>query len=98
MIQEKIKNLIRDALENLDVKVTAISLEHPEDLKNGDYSTNLAMVCAKTLKENPKELANKIVAEILRLNADENIKKEPSIHLFLGAVAIVLLIIMMIWQ
>ncbi|OGI86040.1 arginine--tRNA ligase [Candidatus Nomurabacteria bacterium RIFCSPLOWO2_01_FULL_41_12] len=74
-MQDKIKKLIRNALENLNVEVTEISLEHPGDLKMGDYSTNIAMVCAKALQANPKELAGKIVAEILRLNTDKYIEK-----------------------
>ena len=75
MIQEKIKKLIRDALENLNVEVTNITLEHPSDLKMGDYSTNVAMACAKALNTNPKELADKIVAEISRLNTDTHIER-----------------------
>src|SRR3989338_2376964 len=74
-MQDKIKKIIRNALENLNVEVTEISLEHPGDLKMGDYSTNIAMVCAKALQANPKELAGKIVAEILRLNTDKYIEK-----------------------
>jgi len=74
-MEERIKKLIQDALENLDVEVTEISLEHPADIKMGDYSTNVAMVCAKALKKFPNELAEKIVAEILRLNTDQYIEK-----------------------
>lgn len=74
-MQEKIKNLIKDALENLDIKVSIINVEHPEDFKNGDYSTNVAMAVAKVVKTNPKELSEKIVKEILRLNLDKNIEK-----------------------
>jgi len=74
-MEEKIKNLIKDALKNLEIEVNDIALEHPEDLKNGDYSTNIAMVVAKNIKTNPKELAEKIIAEILRLNLDKNIEK-----------------------
>ncbi|HTE49172.1 MAG TPA: arginine--tRNA ligase [Candidatus Paceibacterota bacterium] len=74
-MQEKIKNLIKDALKNLDIEASNIVLEHPEDLKNGDYSTNVAMAVAKSVKSSPKELAAKIVAEILRLNLDKYIEK-----------------------
>src|SRR3989339_801013 len=74
-MQEKIKNLIKDALKNLDIEVSNIALEHPEDFKNGDYSTNVALAIAKSVKKNPKELAEKIVTEILRLNLDKNIEK-----------------------
>ena len=73
MIEEKIKTLIIDVLENLKIEEVDFVVEHPEDLKNGDYSTNVAMVCAKKLKANPKELAEKIKREL-----DKNIQKEHS--------------------
>ncbi len=63
-MQEKIKNLIKEALKNLGIEVESILLEHPVDLKMGDYSSNIAMALAKKLKTNPKELAEKIVEEI----------------------------------
>ena len=63
-MQDKIKKLIQEALKNLGIKEVDFIVEHPEDLKNGDYSTNVAMVCAKNLKTNPKELAEKIVTTL----------------------------------
>ena len=63
-MQEKIKNLINDALKNLGIEAENISLEHPADIKMGDYSTNIAMAFAKKLQMNPKELAEKIKFEI----------------------------------
>lgn len=74
-MQNEIKKLIKDALENLEIEVSDIVLEHPEDLKNGDYSTNVALAIAKSIKTNPKELAEKIAEQILRLNVDKNIEK-----------------------
>ncbi|MBI2627577.1 arginine--tRNA ligase [Candidatus Nomurabacteria bacterium] len=74
-MQEKIKNLIKDALKNLNIEMSDVGLEHPEDLKNGDYSTNVALVVAKNVKISPKALAGKIVTEILRLNLDKYIEK-----------------------
>ncbi|MES2416486.1 MAG: hypothetical protein V4504_02195 [Patescibacteria group bacterium] len=73
-MKEIIENLIRQALKNLDIEVGNFSVEHPEDFKNGDYSTNVAMVCAKNLKMNPKELAEKISAEIFSAK-DNQIEK-----------------------
>ena len=72
---QEIKKLIKDALKNLTIEVSDIALEHPEDLKNGDYSTNVALTIAKSVERNPKELAEKIVIEINRLNVDKNIEK-----------------------
>lgn len=63
-MKEKIENLIKEALKNLKIEESGFVVEHPEDLKNGDYSTNVAMVCVKQLKINPKELAEKVVATL----------------------------------
>ncbi|MBP9802889.1 MAG: arginine--tRNA ligase [Candidatus Pacebacteria bacterium] len=61
-IQDKIQNLIKEVLTRLDIKSEAsFVVEHPADMKMGDYSTNVAMVYAKQLGMNPKELAEKIV-------------------------------------
>jgi arginyl-tRNA synthetase len=70
-MQEKIKNLIKDALKTLDISEVDFVVEHPEDLKNGDYSTNVAMAGAKNLKTNPKELAQKVLEEL-----NKNLPKE----------------------
>ena len=63
-IKNKIENLIKEVLKNLDIEIQDIVLEHPVDLKMGDYSTNVAMVVAKKNKINPKELAENIAGEI----------------------------------
>ncbi len=74
-MQDKIKNLIQDALKNLDIEVSTITVEHPGDSSMGDYSTNLALAIAKNIGENPKALAEKIVTEIRRLNTFPEIEK-----------------------
>ena len=71
MIADKIKNIIEKALKNIGVEAGEISVEHPSDLKMGDFSTNVAMSLAKKEKKNPKELAEKIVEEI-----NKNMPKE----------------------
>lgn len=43
-MKEKIENLISDALKNLGIEAENITLEHPAESKNGDYSTNIALV------------------------------------------------------
>ncbi|MBP9748350.1 MAG: arginine--tRNA ligase [Candidatus Pacebacteria bacterium] len=70
-MQEKIKNLIKDALKTLDISEVDFVVEHPEDFKNGDYYTNVAMAGAKHLKTNPKELAQKVLEEM-----NKNLPKE----------------------
>ncbi|MBU6371040.1 MAG: arginine--tRNA ligase [Patescibacteria group bacterium] len=64
-MEDTLKAAIKRALENLGIAAPAdIVLEHPADLAHGDYSTNVAMVLAKQLKQNPRELAQKIADEI----------------------------------
>jgi arginyl-tRNA synthetase len=70
MIQEEIRNLIKDALKKLNLKIKSIVLEHPADLKMGDYSSNIAMTLAKREKKNPKELAEKIATEMSKMPFD----------------------------
>jgi arginyl-tRNA synthetase len=77
MIQEKIKNLIRKSIKTLETEEVDFVLEHPSDLKMGDYSSNIAMALAKNLKTNPKDLAQRIVDE-LNKEKDEQIEKIES--------------------
>ncbi len=72
-MKDQIEKLIGGALKTLDIEESNFSIEHPEDFKNGDYSTNVAMVCAKSLKTNPRELAEKIKVEL-----EKNLPKEIS--------------------
>lgn len=63
-MKEKLQKLIEEVLKTLEITEVNFSIEHPTDFKNGDYSTNVAMVCAKQLKTNPRDLAEKIVTEL----------------------------------
>ncbi len=65
MIQRVLKHLIIEACVESGVKEPVAHLEYPEDLANGDFSTNVAMAYAKSLGVAPKELAEKIAASIL---------------------------------
>lgn len=76
MIQEKIKNLIQQALKNLGIESVDFVVEHPADLKMGDYSTNVAMALSKKLGQNPKEIAERIVGEINKNKTSEIEKVE----------------------
>jgi arginyl-tRNA synthetase len=66
-MKEIIENLIKDILKNLNIEDVSFSVEHPESFVNGDYSTNIAMVCAKKMAKNPRELAEKIVEELYKI-------------------------------
>ncbi len=44
--------------------INPFNVERPADPKNGDVSTNAAMVCAKAFKTAPRKIAEEIVAKI----------------------------------
>jgi arginyl-tRNA synthetase len=74
MIQEEIKKLIRESLEKLGIDAPEISLEHPDEISHGDFSTNVALACSKRTDMNPRELAQKIL-EILQKNKSRNFNR-----------------------
>src|SRR3989344_8052934 len=46
-MQDIIRKLIEEALKNLNLGEQNFSVEHPADLKMGDYSTNVAMAASR---------------------------------------------------
>jgi arginyl-tRNA synthetase len=72
-IKQKLQGIIKEGLTKLeiDVELEKIIIENPKDNKHGDYSTNIALVLTKILKDNPMNIANKIANEI----KDETIEK-----------------------
>lgn len=70
-MQEQIKNKIKEALKNLGIEAESVLLEHPADVKMGDYSTNVAMAYAKKVGKNPKVLAEEVVTELQKNNIEE---------------------------
>lgn len=73
-LKQKIKEVIFCALRELkiDLDEEKIVVEIPKKRENGDFSTNVAMQLTKVLKDNPRNIAEKIVS-IIRNN--ENIEK-----------------------
>lgn len=47
-MKNKIENLIKEALESAGIAETSFVVEHPADLKMGDYSTNVGIKTGKT--------------------------------------------------
>ena len=72
-IKQKIQGIIKTSLDknNIDFDLDKIIIETPKDTKNGDYSTNIALLLTKVLKDNPMNIASKIASEI----SDESIEK-----------------------
>ncbi|HEY4489686.1 MAG TPA: arginine--tRNA ligase [Candidatus Paceibacterota bacterium] len=71
---EEIKKSIEEAIKNLSLSLLDFTVEHPENAEFGDYSSNVALVCAKNLKVNPMDLAQKIT-EILRQTQGDSINR-----------------------
>jgi len=65
-MKEKLEQIIKNVLKNLGIQAENIVLEHPQELVHGDYSTNVALACAKIAGKNPRALAEDIVAELLK--------------------------------
>ena len=70
-IAHKLKSVISQALQNLDISGVSFVVEHPADLAHGDYATNVAMAASKALGKNPREVAEIIVSEINNQNVPE---------------------------
>lgn len=71
MIANEIKALIINSARNLDLPLDDVHLEHPDILSYGDYSTNAALLAAKSAGKSPREIADALKGEI-----DKNLPKE----------------------
>ena len=71
-LKEQIKEMIKSALNELFIKFDPenIVVEVPKKREQGDFSTNIAMQLTKVLKDNPRNIAEKIV-EVLSKNTNE---------------------------
>ena len=70
-MKHKLEYLLQHAVDALKTQgvldhevAVQINLERARDSQHGDFATNLAMLLAKPAKTNPRQLAEKIVAEI----------------------------------
>src|SRR3989338_6140391 len=49
MIEEKIKNKLKEILKEMGINDPIVGLEHPEDISHGDYSSNVAFTCLRSI-------------------------------------------------
>ena len=62
-------NLYKYVSDQINAKLgTAVSLESPRNREFGDFSTNIAMVNAKSAGKNPRELAAEYVSKLAELD------------------------------
>lgn len=72
-ISDKIKTALGELYPDagdMDTLAARATVEPPRDAAHGDVSSNIAMLCAKPLKSNPREVATKIAD---RLSEDPDI-------------------------
>lgn len=72
--KEKLTTLIDNALELSKIEKVNYIIEVPNDKKNGDYSTNVAMELTKILKKNPKIIAEELVTNINTSNIIDRVE------------------------
>lgn len=76
MIKELVLQKIKEALTSLQIEDNNIILERPKGEKMGDYTTNVALRHAKSLKSKPLDIAQEIVSKI---RVDEVIAKAEAV-------------------
>jgi len=74
MLKEEIKKILEQVASELEISTENISVDYPVDSKHGDYSTNVALVTAKKVGKNPKELAEDLRLKIKDLGIFEKIE------------------------
>lgn len=65
-MKDYLKDRVVEALIKLGVKDFIPSFEKPKEEKYGDLSTNIAMILAKVMKNNPRDIAAQIIAKLGR--------------------------------
>lgn len=66
MIKKKIELAVEEAVQASGLPNNDFLLEHPTDLRFGDYALNVAMILAKKHNREPKELASEIIQHLYR--------------------------------
>ena len=71
-MKQKIEELLQQAVNTLKNQgdlaqdfAPQIAIERTRDAQHGDFASNLAMMLAKSAKTNPRQLAEKIIADAL---------------------------------
>lgn len=63
-MKDVIVTAIEEVLADLGLPEVDFAVEHPGDLSHGDYASNVAMAAAKEAGQNPRQLADMIVAKL----------------------------------
>jgi arginyl-tRNA synthetase len=63
LIKEYLKNKLTASLKKIGLENVELIFEKPKDEKFGDISTNAAMIAAKLLNKNPREVAKGMISD-----------------------------------
>lgn len=73
VIRENIEQAVKDALASQGAGEVSFVVSRPNEMAHGDYATNAALAAAKLLKQNPREVAEKL-KEKLSIEGIDNIE------------------------
>lgn len=85
-IEEQIKGSIKSIIKSLyDIDVEQVELESPNDVNNGNLSTNVCLKITKLVGKNPMEIAQEVVDQLEVDGIDTiDVKKPGFINFFYG--------------
>lgn len=85
-IEEQIKGSIKSIIKSLyDIDVQQVELESPNDVNNGNLSTNVCLKITKLVGKNPMEIAQEVVEQLEVDGIDTiEVKKPGFINFFYG--------------
>lgn len=85
-IEEQIKGSIKSIIKSLyDIDVEQVELESPNDVNNGNLSTNVCLKITKLVGKNPMEIAQEVVEQLEVDGIDTiEVKKPGFINFFYG--------------
>jgi len=75
MIKDSIRRYVTEALNSIDIEISDVFVD-AINKNNGDYYTNVAMVYAKSIGKNPKDIASEIVEILEKKHSDVFAKVE----------------------
>ena len=73
-IQDSLKGILSDLYDNSDFNIDqyVINIQENKEKEHGDLASNIALILAKPLKKQPKEIANEVVEQFI---VDKDITK-----------------------
>lgn len=74
VLLDALKKATQDAQIDLNVETIKINLDRPKQADHGDFSTNLAMQCAKAFKKSPKEIAQLLINQLQSVDFIEKVE------------------------